>query len=372
MNKRNRLHAICPYFAMFPEQFAQENISKYSRKGDWVFDPFSGRGTTILQALLMGRRAAGMDINPVAYCISGAKADLPTLDRTLHRISELDALYAEADQQRLERKRQALPEFFGRAFHHETLQQLLFLRSQLDWQDRKVDRFIAALVLGSLHGEMDKSSAYFSNQMPRTISLKPAYSLSYWRKHGLWPKKREVFTMLKEKAALRLEGNEQVAKGKMRLQDARRAGSVFKSLTNRVKLVVTSPPYLDVTNFEEDQWLRLWFLGNEPEPTYRRISGDDRHRRASNYWSFLTEAWGGLASLLARKAVIVCRIGGKGLSVSELTKGMETSLTSVFPRGSFLKNPVVSSLKHRQTQSFAPDASGCIFEVDYTFATSLR
>src|SRR5258708_16819171 len=114
MSKRNRLHAICPYFAMFPEQFVQANVRKHSRKGDWVFDPFSGRGTTILQALLMGRKAAGMDINPVAYCISGAKANLPTPGRTLRRISELETRYAEANQPGLERKRRLLPEFFGR------------------------------------------------------------------------------------------------------------------------------------------------------------------------------------------------------------------------------------------------------------------
>jgi hypothetical protein len=270
----------------------------------------------------------------------------------------------------LERRRRSLPEFFGRAFHHETLRQLLFLRSQLNWRDGTVDRFIAALALGSLHGELDKSNAYFSNQMPRTISLKPAYSLSYWRKHDLWPRKRKVFMMLKEKAALRLEGNEGVAKGLMRLRDARRATETFTNLANQVKLVVTSPPYLDVTNFEEDQWLRLWFLGNAPEPTYRTISGDDRYRQATNYWGFLTEVWNGLAKLMARRSVIVCRIGGKGLSVAELTEGMEKSLTSIFPRGRFVKTPVVSSLKHRQTQSFAPDASGCLFEVDFAFATS--
>ncbi len=154
-----------------------------------------------------------MDINPVAYCISGAKANLPTLGRTLRRISQLEAMYAEANQRKLKRQRRSLPEFFGRAFHHETLRQLLFLRSQVNWRDGAVDRFIAALALGSLHGEMDKSSAYFSNQMPRTISLKPAYSLSYWRRHDLWPKKREVFTMLKEKAALALGGQRKRGKG---------------------------------------------------------------------------------------------------------------------------------------------------------------
>lgn len=355
---------------MFPEQFVEANVRRYSHKGDWVFDPFSGRGTTILQALLMGRNAAGMDINPVAYCISSAKANLPKLSNTLHRINALETMYAKADQARLETERQSLPEFFGRAYHHETLDQILFLRSRLNWREGMVDCFIAALVLGSLHGEMDKSDAYFSNQMPRTISLKPAYSLSYWRKHQLWPKKRDVLTMLKQKAALRLEGNENIPSGRMRLQDARRAGATFRSLNNRVKLVVTSPPYLDVTNFEEDQWLRLWFLGNDPEPTYRTISIDDRHRQATSYWSFLTEAWNGLASLMARRSVIVCRIGGKGLSVGELTDGMEKSLKFIFPDGRFIDSPVVSSLKNRQTQIFAPDAGGCLFEVDYTFATS--
>src|SRR5579859_1906673 len=126
MTKRNRLHAICPYFAMFPEQFVQANVSKYSRKADWVFDPFSGRGTTILQSLLMGRNAAGTDINPVAYCISGAKANLPALDNALRRIGQLEAIYIHADQRQLERERRSLPVFFGRAFHHETLRQLLF------------------------------------------------------------------------------------------------------------------------------------------------------------------------------------------------------------------------------------------------------
>ena len=49
---RNRLHSICPYFAMFPEEFARNHIENLTDKGDLVLDPFSGRGTTLLQALL--------------------------------------------------------------------------------------------------------------------------------------------------------------------------------------------------------------------------------------------------------------------------------------------------------------------------------
>lgn len=37
---------------------------RYTKKGDLVFDPFAGSGTTILQALKLGRDACGIEINP--------------------------------------------------------------------------------------------------------------------------------------------------------------------------------------------------------------------------------------------------------------------------------------------------------------------
>jgi DNA modification methylase len=61
---------------MFPESFVQKQLLAYSRPGDKVFDPFCGRGTTILEGLLNDRNAIGSDINPVGACISGAKADI--------------------------------------------------------------------------------------------------------------------------------------------------------------------------------------------------------------------------------------------------------------------------------------------------------
>jgi DNA modification methylase len=53
---------------MFPEDFVARQLFAYTRRGDVVFDPFCGRGTTIFESLLNGRRAAGVDINPVAAC----------------------------------------------------------------------------------------------------------------------------------------------------------------------------------------------------------------------------------------------------------------------------------------------------------------
>ena len=184
---KNRLHSMCPYFAMFPETFVEQHVAAFTEKGDYVYDPFSGRGTTVLVALLMGRNAIATDINPVAFCISCAKAQVPPQDAVLAELDDLADRYLRYSQAELDTERRALPPYFRRAFYHTTLREILFLRRVLDWRQDPIHRFVSALVLGSLHGEMDKSSSYFSNQMPRTISVKPAYALRYWKANRLWP-----------------------------------------------------------------------------------------------------------------------------------------------------------------------------------------
>ncbi len=364
---RNPLHAICPYFAMFPEGFVETWVNRLTNENEFVLDPFSGRGTTLLQSLLMGRNAIATDVNPVAYCISAAKGDTPNLDSLKAEIARLAAAYGRAKRESLDALVERLPPFFRRAFHRETLRQLLYLRSALDWRDNRTQRFVAALILGMLHGEMDRSERYLSNQMPRTISPKPNYSLKYWRDHGLWPRRRDVFERLAEDAELRLR-TPPPRTARVAMTDARRAGAKLRSLKGKVAAVVTSPPYYNVTNFEEDQWLRLWFLGFAPRPTYRMISLDDRHENEAQYWKFLGEVWRGLAPLLKRDATLVCRLGGTGLTQTEITRGLLESVRTVFPNMELARRPEKSEMRRRQTPIFRPGSVGCRFEVDYVIA----
>ena len=182
---RHRFHALCPYFAMFPESFAERWVDRLTKPDDIVLDPFCGRGTAPFQALLMGRRAVGNDINPVAYCVTRAKTRAPSFSTAKRRLL---ALKRQLDPAQEDIEIEQLPEFFLRAYSEPTLRQLMHLRSQLNWRESDVDCMIAALALGSLHGESLKSPAYFSNQMPRTISTKPAYSIRFWEARNLDPR----------------------------------------------------------------------------------------------------------------------------------------------------------------------------------------
>ena len=76
-------HAWHPFPAKFPPQLPEFIIRRLSDPGDLVLDPMLGSGTTLVEALRLGRRAVGCDIDPLARMIAAAK---------LTPIDPLDAL----------------------------------------------------------------------------------------------------------------------------------------------------------------------------------------------------------------------------------------------------------------------------------------
>jgi len=360
---RHRLHALCSYFAMFPESFAEHWLSKLSSPGDLVLDPFCGRGTLPFQALLMGRRAIGCDTNPVAYCISKAKTNAPSIGRVMARIDELEKSYRESIV-RIEVEK--LPPFFHVAYDSEALHQLVFLRRRLSHRTSLVDGMVAALVLGSLHGEADKSKRFLSNQMPHTISTKPEYSIRFWKKGRHRAPKRNVFDLLRMQLSYRYETgapDERALIFNMDMRDLPRHSTKFMS---PVRCVVTSPPYFDVTNYAEDQWLRFWFLGGPTEPKKQSFSRDDRHGNVDQYWSMLADMWRTLSLVLDKKSDVVIRLGATRIGPERLVKALE-GVAKVSNRKVRLVDSYVSEIIKRQTESFRPGSKGCRVEVDCHF-----
>ena len=361
--KRHRFHGLCPFFAMFPESFAERWIDRVSSRNDTILDPFCGRGTAPFQAILMDRSAVACDINPVAYCITRAKTNPPLQSVVRRRLTVLEKAFDSAEW---ESWRRCLPRFFRVGYSPRTLRQILYLRSCLKWRTSDTDCMIAALCLGSLHGESEKSPSYFSNQMPRTISTKPEYSIRFWQKHRYKAPKRDVFDLLRKRLDYRYESPLPERRAGVYLDDMRNLPSRLKGKTDSIRCVITSPPYLNVTSFEEDQWLRLWFLGGAPRPTYGQVSRDDRHERREAYWAFILDMWRALARILASDSDIVLRIGGKGFDPDEIVAGLQgTSL--IARRHVELIHREVSSIRRRQTDSFRPGSKGCRFEVDCHF-----
>ena len=149
---------------------------------------------------------------------------------------------------------------------------------------------------------------------------------------------------------------------------ARDAGGRTGSLRGKVSLIVTSPPYLNVTRYEEYQWLRLWFLGGEAQPTYGKVSKDDRHNSATKYWQFLKDSWKGVAPLLRDSTTIVVRLGAIAMRETDMTDQLSTTIKAAFPNSKMLAPPTRSNIVRRQATNFLPTSKGCRYEMDFVFA----
>ena len=346
---------------MFPEAFAEKHLV-LSPDNATILDPFSGRGTTVFQSLLSGRVGLGVDVNPVAVCVSRAKADPPTAAEVRARIDDLEAKFEPTEG--------ALTNdpFFQACYHVDTLQQVLWLRDVLAWRTDRVDCFIAAMACGCLHGESHRSARVFSNRMPRTIATKPAYSVRWWEKHGYVAPARDVFDILRQEADFRFVSPIPALTGVVKEGDARRASVLLEDHAGKVDAVITSPPYLDVTHFREDQWLRVWFLGGDPAPC-SATEGDDRHWKDDNYWRFREDSWSGVGELLKPKARFAIRIGGKGFTTEIAKEGLERTLRNALGKVT-CTSASMSEIQRGQLRAFRPNAAGLRNEFDLVFEVS--
>jgi DNA modification methylase len=237
------MHHICPYQASFPPQIPAFFIEHYSKEGDVVFDPFCGRGTTILEANFRKRVGIGVDVSPLAIQLAKVKLKKVTFEKVEKRLGEIDFSKTNIKDY----------ESFKDIYHKNTYSQLLNIRKQL--RKTPIDNFIKAIILGRLHGH---SKNFFSVFTFNVISPKPEAIAKQNIKHKGEVDERNIVPriLIKAKTVLK-DPIPEVKDSWVKLSDSRKLPLEDRS----VDLIVTSPPFLAVINYIDDNWLRFWFLG---------------------------------------------------------------------------------------------------------------
>ena len=298
------LNGVCPYFTMFPLSFPLDRLGE-ARAGEWVLDPFCGRGSTNYAARLLGLPSIGIDSNPVAVAIAQAK----TVSTTPGRIVATCRAILESKREPRDVPRGA---FWKTAFHPSTLHQLCMLREALLKDCRgPTRRALRALLMGRLHGPTAKGElkSYCSNQMPRTYASKPKYATAFWQERGLQPPKVDVLELVTRKAPDYFAHLPAAVKTHIVRRDSRTA-SVTGLLPRgkRVGWVVTSPPYYGMRTYVPDQWLRYWFLGGLAKVVYR-FSRQLRHESPDAFAGDLSMVWRRAADACKPGAHLIARFG---------------------------------------------------------------
>jgi len=240
---------MCSRTGSFPPALARYFIEKFSKKGDRVLDPFSGKGTAPLEACLSERIGIGNDLAPEAYVLTYAKVRPVSfktakryLDEIKHKMDIVNVDLSEA------------PEDVAVFYHPETLKQIIALKELIQDDDSDEAIFTKALMCGILHGSSEIS---LSLPCSHSFSMSPKYVKRYAKLHKLKRPRRDVIRCLIRKAQRVLKDGVPKIRGEAYRNDA----SQLELEDESVDLIVTSPPYFDKQTYAWDNWLRLWFLG---------------------------------------------------------------------------------------------------------------
>ncbi len=257
------LHYAVSYRASFKPELPDFFMGRYLRgPGAVVLDPFGGRGTTILQANMLGHRGIHNDINPVSLFLASARGSIPPLAELIERTRSLDLRRRKFRLSKRD-KEKLLP-----FFHPDTLQEILNLRALLLAPENSDDhalRYIGLTALSRLYGHSD---GFFSVYTFPQISIMPEAQKRNNRNRNQEPEYKNIQDRIIRKMKRDLaqplpEGFAQAAPSNQYVNhDARDIASVRGGT---VDLIVTSPPFLNKVNYLEDNWMRAWFLGLDTE-----------------------------------------------------------------------------------------------------------
>ena len=125
--KANALHEIS-YRACFKPQLPRFFIERLTLPGDAVYDPFAGRGTTLIESALLGRIPIGCDINPLSSIMTLPRLNPPTTEQVADRLSRIELEDVDED-----------PEELMVFYHPETLKQICALKNILKKKNKMED-----------------------------------------------------------------------------------------------------------------------------------------------------------------------------------------------------------------------------------------
>ena len=250
------LHEIS-YRACYKPQLPRFFIERLSEPGDAVYDPFMGRGTTQMEAFLLSRKPLGNDINPLSKVLLAPRLSPPHIEEIEQRMEEIDLSKARENNLEL------------LAFYHaDTLKEIIalkeyFLKREEQGKLDSVDAWIRMVAINRLSGHSPGFFSVYTLPPNQAVSVKRQLKINETREQI--PEYKDIRSrIIKKSKSLLKDWNGAQLSGtphdlSFHLTNSN-AESVSEIATSSTQLVVTSPPFLDVVNYQADNWLRCWFI----------------------------------------------------------------------------------------------------------------
>ena len=246
-------HGIHKYPAKFIPQIPRWGINKFTQPEEIVLDPFCGCGTTLVESLLLGRNAYGLEISPLAKLITKVK------------ITKINPLLLEKEHSKLVNKikggkwsfsywKPFIEPNLSKWFKPQSVKKLSIIKKEIEEIENKNIRDFYTIIFSSIirrvsNAENQSQKVYISSRFPKEYidPIKLFLKIAEKEKEGLVQFSNVVskknFAKIIKKDALRID-----------LKD------------NSVDFAITSPPYINAINYIRVQRLEYaWLNRFNPE-----------------------------------------------------------------------------------------------------------
>jgi len=263
------LHEIS-YRACFKPQLPGFFMDLLAGPGSVVLDPYSGRGTTVIEAGLRGSPFISNDVNPLSTILAKPRFRPPTVRMIGSRLEDLDLRSGGDTDLDL-----------SMFYHPKTLEEVAVLRNYLlrrreEGEEDDLDGWIRMVATNRLTGH---SRGFFSvYTLPPNQAVTQKSQVKINRRLGQEPSYRDVSSLIlkKSRSLLRSVTEEDrrnlawsLSRGKFLEQEASNLDRIDSS---SVDLTITSPPFLNIVQYSTDNWLRCWFNGLDAEKVEKSMT----------------------------------------------------------------------------------------------------
>jgi len=254
------MHSWYPLIQGYSSSFVRTILNHFAPSSQRVLDPFSGTGTTVLEAYCMGKKSFYCEVNPALQLLTHIKIKALSMDdksrrrlaKLLHELSKnYKALLLSV--QKDEDLELSYESVFGEShfFFPETFEKVLKARSLIDevyYSNPLVADFLTIATLASL--------------IPASL-LKRAGDLRFRRPNEyqkIKPLESCICKNLNKMAEdlLKLKATKSTQPPPLLICEDARKIRLVKPL--KIDAVVTSPPYVNGTNYIRNTKVELWFL----------------------------------------------------------------------------------------------------------------
>jgi len=251
-NKNNPIHRWYPFTEGYSDNFVASIIREFSDKSTYLIDPFAGSGTTLVTASKYGLKSGYCEINPFLKFVIETKVNstLRLLRSNVPITSLLAAFIDTLNEPFLSGINiNYRPSEFDKYFKRNILFTLLKLKKNTEtfFKDIPDLKNVVLLLLSSMLVEVSL--------------LKRAGDLRYKRRNEIKIlTDKDIIDMFKSRLQWIIEDLEK--ENLKTFTDFIGSDALTSKPKNKLAdLIITSPPYLNGTNYIRNTKLELWFLG---------------------------------------------------------------------------------------------------------------